>query len=94
MAHINISVPAKTWTLLTTSDVTYVRVQNVGLFGLSLQATTGETAPTDLQGAVSLDAGLMISADVAVGDLFPGVSGAKRLWAYSGNATTVSVSHV
>ena len=89
----NVEIEAETWTQLTNANATAVRVSNITGPRLLLKATAGETAPTDQAGAVPLDAGLTVLSDVTLATMFPGVSGANRLWAYSRQAGSVSVSH-
>lgn len=91
--HSNVTIPAATWTMITSSDVTSLRIQNIGTFASDIQATTGQVAPTSNAGAINLDAGQVIPADLTLADLFPGVSNGVRVWAYSDNETTLSVSH-
>ena len=88
-----IAVPANTWTAVNTTSVSSLRVQNTGTFSVDLQATSTAVAPSSAAGAISLDSGQMIAADITLNNLYPGISGAGYIWAYSTNATTVSVSH-
>ena len=94
MAHTDIALPTATWTLITDTNVTALRVQNVGADIVLLQATSGATAPTSSGGAVCLIPGEGIAADQTLADLFPGVASAARVWARPLNAVSkVSVSH-
>jgi len=94
MANTDITCPAGEWTLLTDSDVTALRVQNTAPTAIFLMGTVGATAPSSTAGAMRLDAGAVLLADVLLADLFPGVSGANRVYAYSEyQGATVSVSH-
>jgi hypothetical protein len=89
----DIEIPERAWTQLTNADATAVRVSLKGSFGLLLQATNGTTPPTGLGGAIPLQGYGTLAADLALADLWPGVSGANRLWAWTDQAQTVSVSH-
>jgi hypothetical protein len=89
--NTNITVPPDTWTLLTDADVTAVTFQNMGN-DLLIKGTVGAVAPTTLLGAVSYFPGGG-ERNVLLSDLFPGVSGRNRLYAYSPGGTSVFVSH-
>lgn len=92
MANTDIAITTE-WTLLTTGDVTALRVQNLGNTVL-LKATSGATAPTDDAGAIRLDAGDALAANLTLADVWPGVSGGNRVYARALGATSlVSVSY-
>jgi len=95
--NTNINIAADTWTLLTDSDVTNITFQVLGGNFIYLKATVGATAPTDTTGSIIYDF-REGEANAALADLFPGVSGANRVYAYPGNeaggAARVMVSHV
>lgn len=84
---------AGVWVELTNAeDVTgSIRVQNVGAFEISLQATSGATAPTSEAGGLTL--GLRETFDGTLATWFPGVSGAVRLWAIGVMGVSASVSY-
>ncbi|MGR3495143.1 hypothetical protein [Citreimonas sp.] len=82
MAHDYITCPANEWTQLTNDDVTALRVQNTGPNTVLLQATAGATAPADLDGGIKLGGGQILLPDTTLENLFPGVAGAARVWAY------------
>jgi hypothetical protein len=89
----NVNLLESVWTLLTASDVAAARVGATSPNDIHLIATAGTGAPSGLGGAVLLPAGQMLAADLTFADLFPGVAGANRLWAFSQVACTLSVSH-
>lgn len=89
----NVACAALAWTQLTNGNATAVRVHNLGTQAIALKATVGATPPTDTTGAIGLQPGETTAADLTLEDLFPGVSGANRLYAYAYVASTVSVSH-
>lgn len=91
--HETVTCAAGAWTQLTSGDVTEIRCQNRGQYPIFLQATVGATPPSNSSGAVSLGAGETLAADLTLAQLFPGVSGANRVYAWAGGATEVSVSH-
>ena len=86
------NIPAATWTQLTDADVTTITFQNVGGDSVLIKATTNTTAPTTDAGAVRYPPGTG-ERNVAMSDLFPGLSGADRLWAYAKDGGRVMVSH-
>ena len=91
--NTNIQIPAVTWTQLTDENVTNIRVQNHGSSPIYVMATNGAVAPTSVNGAIVLHSGEFFSADVTLAELFPGVSGPNRVYAYSNASVPVSVSH-
>jgi len=88
--NTTIAVPAKTWTLLTNSDTTNITFQAGG--SVSVKATVGASAPTTLDGAIGYTEGTG-EANTALADIFTGVAGANRVYAYSFGGTSVAVSH-
>lgn len=86
------NLAADTWTLLTDADVTVVTFQNTSQSDVWIKATTDTTAPTNMQGALKYHPS-MGEAARSLADLFPGLSGRDRLWAYSDEAASVFVSH-
>ena len=90
--NTTIAVPAATWTQLTDADITSITFQNIGSNHILVKATTDGTAPTDYAGAIRYNPG-QGERNVAISDLFPGLAGRDRLWAYATEATQVVVSH-
>ena len=96
--NTTIAVPAATWTQLTDADITSITFQNIGGAYILVKATTDGTAPTNTDGAIRYNPG-QGERNVAMSDLFPGLSGADRLWAWSDvpppfrNDARVVVSH-
>jgi len=88
--NTTIAVPAKTWTLLTNSNVTNITFQAGG--SVAVKATVGSIAPTTLDGAISYTDGTG-EANATLAELFSGVAGANRIYAYSFGGTSVVVSH-
>lgn len=94
MANTNFTLTPGTWTLLTSADVTSLRVQNWSKYEIFLSATVGETPPTSLDGAVWIEPVNVVLPDVELEVLWPGVPGANRVYAMSRHADAVlSVSH-
>ena len=90
--NTTVSIPAATWTQLTDADITSITFQNIGSNHILVKATTDGTAPTDYAGAIRYNPG-QGERNVALSDLFPGLAGRDRLWAYATEATQVVVSH-
>jgi hypothetical protein len=88
----SIELASATWTLLTNSDVTTITFQNVGGHTVLIKATTDTTTPTTDVGSIRYSPG-QGERNVAMTDLFPGLSGADRVWAYGQNGGRVMVSH-
>ena len=90
--NTTITVPAGAWTQLTDADITSITFQNIGSNHIMVKATTDGTAPTNYTGAIRYNPG-QGERNVALSDLFPGLAGRDRLWAYATDATQVVVSH-
>lgn len=90
--NTTISIPAATWTLLTDADVTSITFQNASSNHIVIKATTDTTAPTSTAGGFRYNHG-QGERNIAMADLFPGLSGADRLWAYAPDGGIVVVSH-
>jgi hypothetical protein len=89
----NVEIPATTWTQLTNANASSIRVQSVSATEMMLQATNGVTAPSTLLGAIVLAGGNVLAADMTIAQLWPGVAGANRVWAFANTASVASVSH-
>ncbi len=83
--------PPADWVELTEADISSATFQNTGDQPFYLQATTGDK-PTTVDGSIEYPAAAK-ETNVTIASLFPGVSGADRLWAYANKQTTVMVSH-
>jgi len=89
----NVAIPAITWTQLTNANAAAIRVQSVSGSEMRLQATNGVTAPTTQVGVIVLAGGAVLAADLTIAQLWPGVTGANRVWAFATTASVASVSH-
>ncbi|MDV7144463.1 hypothetical protein R3X27_17435 [Tropicimonas sp. TH_r6] len=89
----HISLTAGKWTQLTNSDVTEICVQNLSGSIVTLQATTDEIEPTSDGGGKRLMPNAILAADITLDQLWPGVSGAARVWAFCQFGSSLSVSH-
>jgi hypothetical protein len=91
-ANTTIALSAGTWTALTDNGISAARVQNGGGVPIYIQATTGGV-PASTDGAITLNSGSILPSSLSLADLFPGVTGASRIYAYALGAGKVSVSH-
>lgn len=85
-------IAAKTWVLLTNSDVTEITFQNVSESDIWIKATADTTAPTTMGAALKYPPS-MGERKMAVASLFPGLTEADRIWAYCDDPASVMVSH-
>jgi hypothetical protein len=91
--NTTIALPQRVWTQLTDANVTAITFQNLGATAeIFVKATANTTAPTDQTGAMRYGPG-QGERNVLLADLFPGVTGAARLWAYAPSGVSVLVSH-
>lgn len=90
--NTTLSITASTWTLLTDSNVSAITFQNVGSNHILIKGTSGATPPSNSTGAIRYNPG-QGERNVSLADLFPGVSGANRIYAWAESATPVVVSH-
>lgn len=90
--NTTVDVPAATWTQLTDADISSITFQNLGGNYCLIKGTTDGTAPTSTAGAIRYNPG-QGERNATMTDLFPGITGVDRLWAYAADATAVMVSH-
>lgn len=91
--HDTLELDALTWTLITSNNVTTLRVTNLGTEAIWLQATATAVAPTNADGALPLHPNETLAGDLTLEQLYPGVAGAARVYAMSAVPARVSVSH-
>ena len=84
--------PVRRWIELTTADVTTVTFQNIGNYTVYVKGTAGATAPIDTGGVLEMPPA-SIAITYALADIFPGITGVNRLWAYADTETYVTISH-
>ncbi len=89
----NVAIAANTPVQLTNANAAAVRVHNMSGYPVILQATAGTTPPTSSAGGVTLPAGGTLAADLTLAQLWPGITGANRLWAIAVLNCDLSVSH-
>lgn len=89
----NVSLAAGVAVQLTNANASSIRVQNPGNHTIKLQATVGAVEPTDWDGSLFLGGKETLAADLTIAQLWPGVSGANRVYAICDFNTFVSVSH-
>lgn len=90
--QITKTLAAATWTQLTDANITSITFQNISGNFVRIKATVGANAPSDLTGSLRYNPG-QGERNTSLADLFPGVSGANRVYAYSQDGAQVVVSH-
>ena len=89
--NTTITIPAAIWTEITDSDVTNITFQ-VHTEAMRIAATNG-SAPSDLNGSLLYDASEG-EINAALADMFPGATGAVRVFAFSTHREgQIAVSH-
>lgn len=92
-----VTIPLRSWTELTANDVVAISVQCQSGSPVRLTATTGATPaapPDDSVATFVLIPGAHLPASVWLTDLWPGIAGAKRVWAWTeGTGGRCAVSH-
>lgn len=90
----SVNIPANTWTLLTSNDVTELTFQisqkkNSPVY---LCATVGANPPANTSTSIQY---FRLEGEVGMplATMFPGVSGANRLYAWCEDQTSIFVSH-
>lgn len=86
-------IPAVTWTQVTTADITSATFQNNGGNAVWILATVGAIAPTGGAKGIRYNPGSGERSSVTLATLFPGLSGANRLYAYAPDGARVFISH-
>lgn len=88
----SIATPPAKWVQLTESATDRVTFQNLGNSTLYVKGTNTNAAPDSIAGALEYP-GAAKETYVRLAELFPGVAGVNRLWAYAYSHTTAFVSH-
>ncbi|PZQ99219.1 MAG: hypothetical protein DI533_00485 [Cereibacter sphaeroides] len=92
--NTTILIPQRVWTELTASDVTAATWCNKGGSTIWITATAG-TTPTsgDRSGAIPAAPNVITVSSFTLALLFPGVTGAVRIWAWAEIPTECFISH-
>jgi hypothetical protein len=92
--NTQVSLTANTWGELTAGDVSAISIYNGDDGVVEIAATNGNgSAPAAMDAVVPLQRGEDI-VNMNLSDLFPGVSGANRVWGRCRTSDTkVNVSH-
>lgn len=90
--NTTINTTANAWVQLTDANIATITFQNVGSNHILIKATVGAVAPTSTDGAIRYNPG-QGERNGALTDLFPGVAGANRVYAYATEVVPVVVSH-
>lgn len=87
-----LDVAPGSWVEITSADVTSITFVNNSTEPVFFLATVGAVEPTSLSGAIRCLPGFG-ARNEALTDLWPGVTGANRVWAYAPQKSEVMVSH-
>lgn len=87
-----IGSPSYTWVELTENEAFLVTFQNVGYSQVFVKATASASAPVNAVGALEFPPASQ-AVSYTLTEMFPGIAGANRLWAYAPFETSVAVSH-
>lgn len=90
--NTTINIPAATWTQITDGNVTAMTFQNISGNFVLVKGTVGATAPTTLPGSLRYNPG-QGERNVALADLFPGISGVNRLYVFADSGAQMVVSN-
>ena len=90
--NTTVNIPAATWTQITDGNVTAMTFQNISGNFVLVKGTVGATAPTTLPGSLRYNPG-QGERNVALADLFPGISGVNRLYVFSDSGAQMVVSN-
>ena len=90
--NTTLTIQPATWTLITDSDVSAATWANTGGDTIWIKATTDTTTPTDKLSAVPYAPG-MGERNALLSDIWVGLTGRDRLWAYSDTLNQVMISH-
>lgn len=87
------SIPADTWAEITAAAVSSIAVQNRGGYCVWLRCSATTPVSGDLSGAIVLPPRAMITADIPLSAIWPGLTGTQRVWAWCDANTDLMVSH-
>ena len=90
--NTTVNIPADTWTQITDGNVTSLTFQNISGNFVLVKGTVGATAPTTLPGSLRYNPG-QGERNVALADLFPGISGVNRLYVFADSGAQMVVSN-
>lgn len=90
--NTTVNLAPATWTQITNGDTARITFQNIANSHMVVKATVGATAPANLTGGIRYNPG-QGERNVLLSDLFPGVTGVNRVYAYSQDGAAVMVSH-
>ena len=90
--NTTVNIPANVWTQITDGNVASITFQNISGNFVRVKGTVGATAPTDLAGSLRYNPG-QGERNVLLADLFPGISGANRVYVFADSGAQVAVSN-
>jgi hypothetical protein len=89
--HTTLTIPANTWTLVTSNDVAALTFQNQSYYTLQIKGAVGAVAPSDFLGASEYGPG-QGEINTALSDMWPGIS-SNRVYVFCTNIAKLLVSH-
>lgn len=89
--HTTLTIPANTWTLITSNDVSSLTFQNQSFYTLQVKGTSGAVPPSDFMGVSEYGPG-QGEINSALADMWPGLS-ANRVYVFCTNIAKILVSH-
>lgn len=89
--HETVLIKAKEWTEITLNNATSISFQNKSVGTSHVTPTVGSVAPTDKSGSTEVEKGFGGSGSFA--DLWPGATGANRVFVWRDTAGLMMVSH-
>lgn len=87
-----VDIVAGSWTELTDTNVTSITFQNIGQSFILVKGTVDSSAPANASGAFRYNPG-QGEVNMKLVDMFLGVPGANRLFAYCDSAGKAVVHH-
>lgn len=90
--NTTINVAKDTWTQLTDANISAITFQNISDGHILVKGTVGAVTPTNATGAIRYNPG-QGERNVLLSDLFPGLTGVNRVYAFAPNGAAVVVSH-
>ena len=89
--NTTLTVPANTWTLITSNDVSALTFHNQSFYTLQVKGTIGAVTPANFEASVEYGPG-QGEINSVLADLWPGIA-ATRVYVFCTNIAKVMVSH-
>lgn len=96
-SHQSVTLAPNAWTQVTGSDVSAAMLQNQSGYAIRVLATAGVTPPAATPAVIATGIeffpGGGFDASRLLSEIFPGITGANRIWAYCSMHGQVVCSH-